>query len=60
MSKSRFPNSIRKHIRKEKARIRREVFDIDKQKEEIDKLYKKFIEKLPQVSITTQKKNKVD
>ena len=33
------PNSLRKHIRKEKARIRREVLDISKQKELINKLY---------------------
>lgn len=31
--------SIRKYIRQEKARIRREIFDMDKQKEEIEKLY---------------------
>ncbi len=35
------PHSIRKHIRKEKARIRREVLDIKKQKELINDLYKK-------------------
>lgn len=35
------PHSIRKHIRKEKARIRRQVLDIKEQKELIDKLYKK-------------------
>jgi len=35
------PHSIRKHIRKEKSRIRRQVLDIKKQKELIDKLYKK-------------------
>lgn len=32
-------NSQRKFIRKEKARIRREVLDIKKQEEEIEKLY---------------------
>ena len=39
------PSSIRKYIRKEKARIRREVLDTEKQKEEIDKLYKRFSKK---------------
>jgi len=34
--------SVRKYIRKEKARIRREVFDIDEQKILISELYKKF------------------
>lgn len=37
------PNSIRKHIRREKARIRREFLDIKEQKEQINKLYDKFI-----------------
>lgn len=33
------PRSLKKYIRKEKAKIRREVFDIEKQKELINKLY---------------------
>ncbi len=33
------PNSTRKHIRKEKARIRRTVFDLEEQKKQIEKLY---------------------
>lgn len=33
------PKSIRKYIRKEKARIRREVLDLKKQKESINQLY---------------------
>ncbi len=37
--KKRMPKSFRKFIRKEKARIRREVLDIKKQKELINKLY---------------------
>jgi hypothetical protein len=36
------PKSIRKYIRKEKARIRREVLDIKKQKELIEKLYNDY------------------
>lgn len=43
MTKSNLPKSIRKYIRKEKARIRREILDVEKQKEEIAKLYKKVI-----------------
>lgn len=36
------PKSLRKYIRQEKARIRRETSDIKKQKELIDELYKKI------------------
>jgi hypothetical protein len=42
------PQSIKKHIRQEKARIRRENFDSKKQKELIDELYKKFFLKKEQ------------
>ena len=38
----RLPQSLRKHIRKEKARIRREVLDIKKQQGLINNLYQKF------------------
>lgn len=44
MAKHRLSKSIRKYIRKEKARIHREIFDINKQKEEIKKLYEKSVE----------------
>ena len=36
------PKSIRKYIRKEKARIRREVLDLKEQVKLIDELYQKF------------------
>ena len=36
------PKSLRKFIRKEKARIRREVFDLKEQEKLIQELYKKF------------------
>lgn len=39
MAKRKLPKSIRKYIRKEKARIRREVFDIKEQKRLIKELY---------------------
>lgn len=42
MTRKELPKSVRKHIRKEKARIRQEVLDKEKQKEEINKLYQKF------------------
>ena len=41
--KRKLPKSLRKHIRREKARIRREVLDIKKQEELITELYKKLI-----------------
>ena len=41
MTKKKMSPSTRKYIRKEKARIRRQVLDIKKQKELIDELYKK-------------------
>ena len=39
MSKKRMPKSLRKFIRKEKARIRRQVLDVKEQEKEINKLY---------------------
>ena len=42
MAKKNMPNSIRKHIRREKSRIRREVLDFKKQEELINLLYEKF------------------
>lgn len=37
------PKSIRKHIRQEKARIRREVLDLKEQEKLIKKLYQKIL-----------------
>jgi hypothetical protein len=42
MVKKRLPKSIRKYIRKEKARIRREVLDLKEQEKLIEELYQKF------------------
>ena len=39
------PKSICKHIRKEKARIRREVFGLKKQEEKIEELRQRFFKK---------------
>jgi len=41
MKKETMPNSLRKHIRREKARIRREVLDPKEQREQILKLREK-------------------
>jgi len=43
MSAKDLPQSVRKHIREEKARIRREVLDVEKKKELISQLYSKFL-----------------
>ncbi len=40
--KKKMPKSIRKHIRKEKARIRREVLNFKEQEKSIKKLYNKL------------------
>jgi len=40
--KKKLPRSIRKFIRREKARIRREILDIKKQEELIKEIYKKY------------------
>jgi hypothetical protein len=42
MDKKRMSKSVRKYIRLEKARIRRQVLDIKKQGELISDLYKKL------------------
>lgn len=39
VKKKKFPKSIRRYLRKEKSRIRREFLDIKKQKELINELY---------------------
>lgn len=43
MKEIRLPKSIRKYIRKEKARIRKEVLDLKEQERLISELYKKFL-----------------
>ncbi len=40
--KKRIPKSLRKHIRQEKSRIRREVLNIKEQKKKIQELYQKL------------------
>ena len=40
------PHSVRKFIRKEKARIRREILDVKEQNKQINELYKKFTPKI--------------
>jgi len=45
MAKSRLPKSVRKFIRKEKAKIRKEVLDKEKQERLIRELYQRFLKK---------------
>jgi hypothetical protein len=45
MKEKKLPKSIRKYIRKEKARIRKSVFDIEEQEKLISELYQKFLKK---------------
>jgi len=45
MQPKKMPQSLRKYIRREKARIRREVLDIKKQEELILKLYQGLLKK---------------
>ena len=44
--KRKLPKSLRKYIRQEKARIRREVLGIKEQEKLIQELYQKLFEKL--------------
>jgi len=37
------PKSVRKYIRKEKARIRKEILDLKEQERLIQELYQKFL-----------------
>jgi len=45
MGKKRMPKSLRKFIRKEKARIRREVLDVKEQQKLISELCQRFTKK---------------
>jgi len=54
--KKKLPKSIRKYIRKEKARIRREVLDLKEQEKQINELYHPV--RKPEL-IIKNKKNKV-
>ena len=48
MAKRRIPKSLRKFIRQEKARIRREVLDLNEQERLIKELYSKILQKQTQ------------
>jgi hypothetical protein len=44
----RLPKSVRKYLRKEKARIRREVFDVKEREKLIKELYQKVSAQISQ------------
>jgi len=56
MGTKRLPKSLRKHIRTEKARIRREVLDFKKQEELIAELYQKFFKTPNKIEEKTKEK----
>ena len=43
--KKKLPKSLKKYIRKEKARIRRDFLNIEKQKEAISEIYSQLVNK---------------
>lgn len=47
MGKKKLPRSIRKFIRREKARLRRQHLASEEEQKLIDELYKKFLKKEP-------------
>jgi len=51
------PRSIRKFIRKEKARIRKEILDLKEQEKLIQELYQKFLIKKRSKSLNEKKLN---
>lgn len=55
--KKRLPKSVRKFIRKEKARIRREVLDFKKQEELIKQLQDKFLKEKPRINTDLKRIN---
>jgi len=52
------PKSIRKYIRREKSRIRREVLDAKEQKKLIDELYQKILKSNKIKEPVSESKNK--
>ena len=52
------PKSVRKYIRKEKARIRRQVLDLKEQERLINELYQRFLKREKKSVSESQEKNK--
>jgi len=51
MKRKRLPKSLRKYIRQEKARIRREVLGLGAREKKISELYQKFFKKIENSNI---------
>jgi len=59
MKVKKLPKGIRKYIRQEKARIRREISDLSEQKKQIEETYKKLgINRAAEVKSIVKKKIK--
>jgi len=58
MNRNKLPKSVRKYIRREKARIRREVWNFSKREKLISELYQKIFEK-PTLPDVPKKERKV-
>jgi DNA replication initiation complex subunit (GINS family) len=56
MEKKKLPKSIRKFIRREKARIRREILGIKEQERLIQEIYQKFFKNQRQSAIAASSK----
>jgi hypothetical protein len=59
MKKRRMAKSVRKFIRREKARIRRDILDVGQQKEKINKLYDSVSIK-PKTEVSEVQEKKTD
>jgi len=55
MKRKRLSKSVRKFIRQEKARIRREVLNFEEQEKLIKELYERFLKQKPTSSKTITK-----
>lgn len=55
VSKKTLPKSLRKYIRREKARIRREVLDLKEQEKLIQELYQKIFKNLKMKPLNERK-----
>ena len=64
MTQIRFSKSLKKYLRREKAKIRREILDLDERKKAIEELikpfYKKHLDKKPKRSLMSSESVKTD
>jgi len=60
MRKKKLPKSLRKYIRKEKARIRREVLDLKEQERLIQELYQKYFKNQRKSAMAASSKQSIE